>query len=377
MPVVMPPTEEQLEQLLLHHKYHTAVRRVARGVAHSYNNIFTGLGGQAAMLLQEAALPGTPDDKRGGLINELLQRGIEQTGVLYNFTRDDPGESGPQSPLLVAGKAVDLLNTVSRLHRFHLRCETTREKIVGKVRDLVLLLFYLGENGVDATPEGGEIHLSVTPHGQRQVDFTFADEGPGFALDQSTAFGKPFNSSKGPASWRGLGLYAAGILAARCSGTLATRREGNNTLVSATFPQLIEEQLPLPAGTTARRRQPQSVPRQCFLVVEDDEAMRTLLLNRLQRRGHMVFCVDTCAEAVEEFLHLHDIITTVLMDVGLRDDSGYECCRRLMAIAPKARVVFMSGEHEPPRKARPEDFVFLQKPFTMDQLEQAIVNVHI
>jgi hypothetical protein len=80
MPVVMPPTEEQLEQLLLHHKYHTAVRRVARGVAHSYNNIFTGLGGQANMLLQEAALPTTPDDKRGGLINELLQRGIEQTG---------------------------------------------------------------------------------------------------------------------------------------------------------------------------------------------------------------------------------------------------------------------------------------------------------
>lgn len=377
MPVVMPPTEEQLEQLLLHHKYHTAVRRVARGVAHSYNNIFTGLGGQANMLLQEAALPTTPDDKRGGLINELLQRGIEQTGVLYNFTRDDPGESGPQSPLLVAGKAMDLLNTVSRLHRFLLRCETTREKIAGKVRDLVLLLFYLGENSVDATPEGGEIHLSITSLDQRQVVFSFADKGPGFAPEQAAAFGKPFNTDRALASGRGLGLYAATILAARYGGTLASRREGHVTLVSATFPQLIEEQTSLPADATARRLKPQSVPRQCFLVVEDDEAMRTLLLNRLQRRGHMVFCVDTCAEAVEEFLHLHDIITTVLMDVGLRDDSGYECCRRLMAISSQARVVFMSGEHEPPRESRSGDFIFLQKPFTMDQLEQAIVDVHL
>lgn len=377
MPVVMPGTEEQLEQLLLHHKYHTAVRRVARGVAHSYNNIFTGLGGQATMLLQEAALPTTPDDKRGGLINELLQRGIEQTEVLYNFTRDDSGERGPQSPLLVAGKAVDLLNTVSRLHRFHLHCETTREKIVGQVRDLVLLLFYLGENGVDATPEGGEIHVTVTSPGQHQVVFTFADKGPGFAPVQAEAFGKPFNTHQAPDSWRGLGLYAATILAARHGGTLASRREGNLTLVSATFPQLIEKQPPLPADTTARRLKPQSLPRQCFLVVEDDEAMRTLLLNRLQRRGHMVFCVDTCAEAVEEFLHLHDIITTVLMDVGLRDDSGYECCRRLLAISSQARVVFMSGEHEPPRESRPHDFIFLQKPFTMDQLERAIIDVHL
>lgn len=376
MPLVMPGTEEQLEQLLLHQKYLTAVRRVARGVAHNYNNIFTGLGGQANMLLQEAALPISHDDKRSGLINQLLQRGIEQTAILYNFTRDDPGQSCPQSPLLVAGKAVELLNTVSRLHRFHLRCETTREKIAGKVRDLVLLLFYLGENGVDATPEGGEIDLLVSSPAQRQVAFTFADKGPGFAPEQAAAFGKPFNTKKDPACGRGLGLYAATILAARYGGTLASRREGNLTLVSATLPQVIEEQSSLPADATADRLKPQSLPRQCFLVVEDDEAMRTLLLNRLRRRGHMVFCVDTCAEAVEEFLHLHDIITTVLMDVGLRDGSGYECCQRLMAIAPQARVVFMSGEHEPPRESCPGDIVFLQKPFTMDQLEQAIVYVH-
>jgi signal transduction histidine kinase len=94
---------------------------------------------------------------------------------------------------------VDLLNTVSRLHRFHLHCETTREKIAGKVRDLVLLLFYLGENGVDATPEGGEIHLSITSLDQHQVVFTFADKGPGFAPVQAAAFGKPFNTHQDPA----------------------------------------------------------------------------------------------------------------------------------------------------------------------------------
>ena len=117
--------------------------------------------------------------------------------------------------------------------------------------------------------------------------------------------------------------------------------------------------------------------KQCFLVVEDDEAMRTLLLNRLQRRGHMVFCVDTCTEGLEEYAQLHDIITTVLMDVGLRDTSGYECYRKMLAVNPQARIIFMSGQDEMIPAEIAGNTVFLQKPFTMDQLETAVRDVHI
>ncbi len=383
-----PPAATDIEPLLLQHKYLAAVRRVSRGVAHNYNNIFTGLGGQTAILRQEAALE-APDDKRRGLIDSLLQRGIEQTSILYEFCRDDPAESAPQSPLLVAGKALELLNTVSRLHRFRLRGEIRREKIAIAPRQLLLVLFYLGENCVDATPEGDEISLWVALEkpsavsggareggsGQRVV-FTFQDHGPGFAREQELAFGRPFNCRRGAASCRGLGIYAAGALAARAGGSLGLRREGDTTLVSAAYPLLVEEQAadPQRAGTASQRSR--QVARQCFLVVEDDEALRTLLLNRLQRRGHMVFCVDSCAEAEEEFNHLHDIITIVLMDVGLRDASGYDCSRRLAAIAPGVRVIFMSGEQQPAANAA-EGNIFLQKPFTMDQLEQAILDVHL
>ena len=64
------------------------------------------------------------------------------------------------------------------------------------------------------------------------------------------------------------------------------------------------------------------------------------------------------------------------MDVGLRDASGYDCSRRLAAIAPGVRVIFMSGEQQPTANSA-EGNVFLQKPFTMDQLEQAIIDVHL
>ena len=379
-PAGLQLSEQHLEHLLLQFKYQAAVRRVARGVAHSYNNIFTGLGGQAAMLRQERHLPDDSVGKRGGLITELLQRGIDQTAILYDFSRDATLDCTSQSPLLLAYKAVELLNSISRIHRFTLSSEIDQEKIIGNARDILLVLFYLGENSVDATPEGGEILLTLCRDKSPETGlaFSFKDHGPGFTREQAAALGTPFSSTKNDSPHRGLGLYAARMLAERYRGRLTLTREADlTTLVGAVFPLAAERVNCDATPDTAPKQNGIETAKQCFLVVEDDEAMRTLLLNRLQRRGHMVFCVDTCAEAVEEYDNLHDIITTVLMDVGLRDASGYECRRKLLAVNPQARIIFMSGQHEMAPREMAEQSPFLQKPFTMDQLERAVHDVHV
>ena len=375
-------SEKTLEHFLLQFKYHAAVRRVARGVAHSYNNIFTGLGGQTAMLQHETQLLGDLSGKRGGLIGELLQRGIEQTATLYGFTRDGDEESSYQSPLLLANKTLELLNSISRIHRFTLHSKINQEKIICKARDILLILFYIGENCVDATPEGGEISLALCreENPERSISFRFRDYGPGFFENQNKSFNTPFLSARDDSPYRGLGLYAAQVLAGRYHGRLAVIREqGKATVVSATFPLAVEEKNTTSDTTydTTLRKGGNGQTKQCFLVVEDDEAMRTLLLNRLQRRGHMVFCVDTCAEALEEYGNLHDIITTVLMDVGLPDASGYECQSKLLTVNPQTRIIFMSGQHEMAPEGEEGKSVFLQKPFTMDQLEKAVHDVHL
>ncbi len=379
-------SEEQLESLLMQFKYHDAVKRVARGVTHSYNNIFTGLAGQTAMLRQETTLLGDLADKRGELMTELLQRGIEQTAILFGFTRDADCENRIQSPLLVAAKALELLNSISRIHRFLLRSELKQEKFHGNVRDITLLLFYLGENCVDATPKGGTIFLDIgwdengPVPSERGVAFRFRDHGQGFAENFPLSFKTPFVTSRTDSPFRGLGLYSAQILAARYNGHLTIARNGDKeTVVSAVFPAAMKEVTAPPTVLTEQKPQPEehSLTKQCFLVVEDDEAMRTLLLNRLQRRGHMVFCVDTCTEALEEYNYLHDIITTVLMDVGLQDASGYECHRKILAINPKARIIFMSGQNEMAPAELAGKLVFLQKPFTIDQLEKAVHDAHV
>lgn len=379
-PDVLAP--DHLRDLLLQFKYQAAVRRLARGITHSYNNLFTGLGGQLAIARQDSA-SAAPTCKRGELIDNLLQRGIEQTALLYDFSRDTDTGSHSHSPLLVATKALELLNSVSRVHRFTLKSELGQEKIVCDLREMVLILFYLGENSVDATPEGGDIDMTIVRQredGQpsAKIAFCFQDHGHGFAEEILSALFTPFVTTRSGAH-RGLGLYAAENLTRKNRGRLVIGRCGpGRTEVCAVFPAAEGETADEKAAQTppGRRQQDGDLNKQCILIVEDDEVLRTLLLNRLQRRGHMVFCVDSCAEALEEYEHLHDIITTILMDVGLRDTSGYVCLREMLKIEPQARIVFMSGSEEvaPPELAA---HAFLHKPFTLDQLEQAIQDLYV
>ena len=65
------------------------------------------------------------------------------------------------------------------------------------------------------------------------------------------------------------------------------------------------------------------------------------------------------------------------MDIGLRDGTGYECWEKLQASNPQVKLIFMSGSCEDEESGLLQKAVFLQKPFTMAQLEEAVSNVQV
>jgi CheY-like chemotaxis protein len=377
---------DHLQGLLLQHKYLAAVRRVVRGVAHGYNNIFTGLGGQIALLRQDTVLPCDLSCKRAELVGDLLQRGIDQTAILSGIARDADSASHSHYPLALVAKTIDLLHCISPVHRFELISTLQKEKFVCNARDIVLLLFYIGENCVDATPDGGVVVLEVcreeTNAGQKasELIFRFRDRGPGFTDRILAVLGEPFVTTRDGSPYRGLGIHAAQVLAGLNSGRIIfSGRMGDETVVSAVFPLEAETSgvfTPEIAVGEPENRIKNEFKRQCFLVVDDEAAIRTMLFHELQRRGHMVFCVPSCEQAMEEYAHLHDIITTVLLDVGLPDASGYECYRKMVEINPRVRIIFISGQDAPPPQENTGNTVFLQKPFTLEQLEKAVLDAY-
>ncbi len=115
--------------------------------------------------------------------------------------------------------------------------------------------------------------------------------------------------------------------------------------------------------------------RETFFVIEDDEAMRDLIVSSLQRRGHVVFSAETCSEAVEDFEFVHETVTVLLIDIGLTDSDGFECMEKMSTISSQVKMIFMSGEDIGKQETSRYNAAFLKKPFTVKEIEE-LVNHH-
>jgi len=370
--------EPHLQQdVLLDYKFLQSLRRLARSVAHDYNNIFTGLAGQISLLEQSGQLAnGTSRQK---LTTDLIDHGVNRTAIFHEFARPSAAaEQQVHSLRRIVDQAVAALQLCSRLHRFSVQWPDESVRLACRFKYIVLALFYLGENGVEAMSGGGTLQITITVGSGRgtgrRVDISFQDAGAGIAAAVRGRLFAPFVSGIKPAPPGGLGLYAARTIVRRHGGDVSiTDAAGDGTVATITLPC---HDPPADAGDTgseAAMASPGTGPpgHQVFFVVEDDEGMRDLIVTGLQRRGHVVFCTETAAEALEEYPLVHDTVTVLLIDVGLTDADGFACARDLLAISDHPRVLFMSGD-EPDGDLPIAGAGFLKKPFTIKHIEEVL-----
>jgi CheY-like chemotaxis protein len=371
-------SSESLRHFFLEYKYRGAVKRLANGITHSYNNIFTGLAGQLSMHLRDGD-HSQQYKKRREQIDSLLQRGVQQTGLFFEFCRFKPEEYKINSPGRIAERAVDLLNSLSRLHHVEVFIDRGAPAIASKFNDLVLMLFYLGENAFEAMAEGGLARLEVRAgkdhQGRPRVTFAVIDGGHGFPeklLPLKNV--QPKFSSDGGLGLSGLGLFAVqAILADHCGELVIESSGAHGTVILAHLPIQQGTALDKPAEkplVATGRKKTKAEDKYMLLVVDDEESMRNILLDQLHRRGHVAFSADCCAEAVREFAELSDIITAVLLDIGLKGSSGYDCIAPLREIKPDITIILMSGENSDSHRLNEPHTHFLTKPFAIEMVER-------
>ena len=107
-------------------------------------------------------------------------------------------------------------------------------------------------------------------------------------------------------------------------------------------------------------------------MVEDDEALRDLIVYSLQRRGHVVFSAETCGEALEDFEFVHEAVTVLLIDIGLTDSDGFQCMKKMLMISSQPKVIFMSGDDIDTLECSKYNAVFLKKPFIIKEIEELV-----
>ena len=104
-----------------------------------------------------------------------------------------------------------------------------------------------------------------------------------------------------------------------------------------------------------------------IVVVEDDAALRSVIVRNLTRRGHEVREAETAAQAVDAVLTGRPDL--LLLDINLPDRSGWDVLRELQRDGAKAPTIVISAVRvNTARLAEFKPLAYLPKPFPLEAL---------
>ncbi len=111
-----------------------------------------------------------------------------------------------------------------------------------------------------------------------------------------------------------------------------------------------------------------------ILLVDDHRSVRAALRTVLERAGHAVLEAPSGERAVEIARGHPGPIDLLLADVVMPGMDGFEVARRVRALRPGARALFMSGHlgNAWDEQAARSEGSFLPKPFAAADLRRAL-----
>jgi two-component system, cell cycle sensor histidine kinase and response regulator CckA len=110
------------------------------------------------------------------------------------------------------------------------------------------------------------------------------------------------------------------------------------------------------------------------LVIDDEDAVRSVIGRLLTRQGYRVLLAATGAEGIKLFEENAKEIRLVVLDWHLPGIPGERTFDELLAREPKLRVVLVTGDHDADLGANARQYLacMLLKPFTTAELMLAV-----
>ncbi len=112
------------------------------------------------------------------------------------------------------------------------------------------------------------------------------------------------------------------------------------------------------------------------LIVDDEEYLRQILVDVMNINEIDSIAVDEGRKALEIYQKEQNDIGLVLLDLILRKETGVDTYKSLCKINPNVKVIFMSGlgkRDSIQSIPNHEEFEFLKKPFSMDEVTEKVI----
>lgn len=363
--------------------------RTAASVVHELANALTGIAGWAQIATQSGPVP---ERVRAAL--DVLDRSSADAldtarTLLASIHALSTGahaiEVGPGCDLAdVVGAAIATMRPLADAKDVVIRARLP-EGLRAAIRpaELRSIATNLIKNAVEALEPGGEIVVAGERDGG-QVVLTVVDDGPGIDDATLAQVFDPWVSGKSGGT--GLGLALVRDLArARGGDVRAESGRGRGARFVVRLPRVANSIAP-PGGSRreakmrssgVRRRSTSSMRAAAgagktrpleVLIVDDDEAVRSMVATALALRGARVSAVDGTRSAATLVAEQKDRrFDLALIDLSLRDGRGDQLVRWLRERRVVAKIVMTTGAAISPAESRGAIEV-LRKPFAIEDL---------
>jgi signal transduction histidine kinase/CheY-like chemotaxis protein len=364
---------------------------MAGGIAHDFNNLLTPILGDTSLALLDLP-PESP--VRARLLK--VQRAAHRAAALTHQMLAYAGEESLHIEVLNLSR---LVQEIAQL----LETAASREAILvydlaaalppvegdaARISQIVMNLITNASEALDGegritlrtgveelgAPELGRMILGADLAPGRYAYLEVADTGCGMDAETRARIFDPFFTTK--FTGRGLGLAAVlGIVRAHQGAVDLESEPGRGTRFRVWFPaanRVVERREPPPRAPEPWRASG------TLLVVDDEEGVRELARDALERAGFRVLCARDGREALELFERHADEIRLVLLDRTMPTTGGEETFEGIRALRPQARVILVSGYS---RERASERFRgkgldgFLEKPFLPATLLERVREV--
>jgi CheY-like chemotaxis protein len=253
----------------------------------------------------------------------------------------------------------------------------------GQLEQVILNLVV---NARDAMPEGGRLTIETAnvriveessralpdcPPGD-YVLLAVSDSGCGIDEQVKAHIFEPFFTTKGVGKGTGLGLSTLYGIVRQGGGHVRVESDpGAGARFLIYFPRVEG----LPAQGAIPQRRTRSRGTETILLVEDEAAVRRMVMEILLRLGYTILEAPDARSAQKVFAEYERPIHLLLTDVVMPQLSGRELALRLTALRPDLKVMFMTGYADESMEQEgllEPGAVLLKKPFTPDMLAAKI-----
>lgn len=356
--LMMQDTSERLalEAQLRQSQKMEAIGQLAAGVAHDFNNLLTIIQGHASL---HAGRGGLPQEITASLhqINGAAERAADLTRKLLTFSRRG----------MVRPKVLDLTDTIHGLSRMLKRLlgerMTLKTELVAKLPRILAdttsieqVLMNLTLNARDAMPEGGVItirteHLTLsesaaTRHADARpgsfVCLRVIDTGVGMDEATKARIFEPFFTTKGVNKGTGMGLATVyGIVKQHDGWTEVDTAPGRGSTFSVFLPST---DLPIEVPSAESADPAVDLGNHTVFVVEDDAAVRSLVVEVLQSFNYNVIEAETGDLAISLWPQIRDDVDLLLTDMVMPGKAnGLDVSRHCQGDKPDLKVIYTSG----------------------------------